>query len=53
MPALIIGETLAALWRVAWQCFGQAERAGESADPVELFDAALANLAALAGAVSE
>lgn len=53
MPALIVGETLAALWRVAWQCFGRAERAGEPADPVELFDAALANLAALAGAVSE
>lgn len=53
MPALIIGETLAALWRVAWQCFGQAERAGEPADPVELFDAAMMNLAQLAGPVPE
>lgn len=53
MPALIIGETLASLWRVAWQCFGQAERAGEPADPVELFDAAMMNLAQLAGPVPE
>lgn len=53
MPALIIGETLASLWRVAWQCFGQAERAGEPADPVELFDAAMMNLAQLAGPGSE
>ncbi|MBM7767514.1 TetR/AcrR family transcriptional regulator [Glutamicibacter nicotianae] len=53
MPALIIGETLASLWRVAWQCFGQAERAGEPADPVELFDAAKMNLVLLAGPVPE
>ncbi|MDV2980823.1 UNVERIFIED_CONTAM: hypothetical protein Q9R71_26955 [Actinomycetes bacterium ARC8] len=53
MPALIIGETLASLWRVAWQCFGQVERAGEPADPVELFDAAMMNLAQLAGPGSE
>lgn len=53
MPALMIGETLAVLWRVAWQCFGQAERAGEPADPVELFDAALSDLSGLAVAVSE
>lgn len=53
MPALIIGETLAALWRVARQCFGQAERAGEPADPVELFDAAMMNLVLLAGPVPE
>ena len=53
MPALIIGEILAALWRVSWQCFGQAERAGEPADPVELFDAAMMNLAQLAGPASE
>lgn len=53
MPALMIGEALAAVWRVAWQCFGQAEQAGEAADPVELFDAAMANLKALSGAMAE
>ncbi|MGV2852926.1 TetR/AcrR family transcriptional regulator [Glutamicibacter sp. AGC13] len=53
MPALMIGEALAALWRVAWQSFGQAERAGEPADPVELFDEAMANLEALAGGRAE
>lgn len=53
MEALLVGETLATAWRVTWQCFGDEERAGRPADPLELFDRVVASLAALAGEPSE
>ncbi|WP_159614170.1 TetR family transcriptional regulator [Glutamicibacter sp. JC586] len=41
MQALLIAEMVASSWRVAWQCFTQAERSGTSAVPSEFFEQAV------------
>jgi len=38
MQSLLIAEMVASTWRVAWQCFTQAERAGSAAAPSEFFE---------------
>lgn len=53
MPALLIGEMLATCWRVTWQCFGLAERSGESADPAGIFDEVAASLGVLTAQLAE
>ncbi len=43
MRALLVAELITCTWRVAWQCFAQAEETGRS-DPAELFEQAVAGL---------
>ena len=44
MRSLQVAELVACTWRVAWQCMAQEEDAGR-ADPADLFEQAVANLA--------
>lgn len=44
MQALLISEMVASTWRVAWQCFTQAEKAGTTAAPSEFFEQAVAEM---------
>lgn len=44
MRALLAAELIACTWRVAWQCFAQAENARSGADPAAFFEEAVASL---------
>ncbi|CEA06975.1 HTH-type transcriptional regulator BetI [Arthrobacter saudimassiliensis] len=48
LRALLVAEMVACTWRVAWQCFAREEAAGRPADPLDLFEAAVADLAEIA-----
>ncbi|MGW9403479.1 TetR family transcriptional regulator [Arthrobacter sp. NPDC055585] len=45
MQAQLVAELIACTWRVAWQCFASEESAGRAANPADLFEQAVQNLA--------
>ncbi len=50
MQASLTSEVVASTWRVAWQCFTQAEKAGTSAVPSEFFEQAVKELMQISSA---
>ena len=53
MQSLLIGELVATTWRAAWQRFAVEEQSGRDADPVALYDQAIATLGLLCQGLSE
>lgn len=53
MQSLLIGELVATTWRAAWQRFAVEEQSGREADPVALYDQAIATLGLLCQGLSE
>ncbi|GAA1412563.1 hypothetical protein AUR04nite_10060 [Glutamicibacter uratoxydans] len=53
MQSLLIGELVATTWRAAWQRFAIEDQPGQEADPVALYDQAIATLGLLCAGLSE
>jgi len=53
MQSLLIGELVATTWRAAWQRFAIEDQSGQEADPVALYDQAIATLGLLCQGLSE